>query len=166
MAGVLSRPLFRQHYQTGGGVSDLLERGRSMAGEALERGRGIGGVALERGRGAGGAAIEYLMKQGLSLEEALEQIRTNPRLMETLERGRGMAGQALERGRGMAGQALERGRGMAGQALEGGRAAMEDPRVRSTFERGKAMAGKALEGGRAAMERLHGVPPVVSAQVQ
>ena len=67
MAGVLSRPLFRQHYQTGGGVSDLWERGR-----------GMGGAALERGRGMGGAAVEYLMKQGLSLEEAVEQIKITP----------------------------------------------------------------------------------------
>jgi predicted RNase H-like HicB family nuclease len=159
MAGVLSRPLFRQHYQTGGGVSDLWERGRSMAGEALERGRGIGGAALERGRGAGGVAIEYLMKQGLSLEEALEQIRNNPRLIEALERGKGVAGATLERGRGMAGEAIERGR-----------ATMDDPRVRATLERGRGMAGEAIERGRGmageAIERgrgfidqIRGVPP-------
>jgi hypothetical protein len=54
MAGVLSRPLFRQHYQTGGGVSDpwgyssdQWERGKGMAGEALERGKGL----MERLRG-------------------------------------------------------------------------------------------------------------------
>ena len=126
MAGVLSRPLFRQHYQAGGGVSDLLERGR-----------GMGGAALERGRGMGGAAVEYLMKQGLSLEEAVEQLKNNPRLIEALERGEGIAGEALERGR----------------------AAIDDPRVRATFERGKGMAGEALERGRGLMERLHGVPP-------
>jgi hypothetical protein len=169
MTGVLSRPLFRQHYQTGGGVSDLLERGR-----------GMGGAALERGRGMGGAAVEYLMKQGLSLEEAIEQIKNNPRLIEalergraaiddprvraTLERGRGVAGEALERGRAAIDDprvraTLERGRGMAGEALERGRAAIDDPRVRATLERGRGMAGEALERGRGLMERLHGVPP-------
>ena len=103
MAGVLSRPLFRQHYQTGGGVSDLLERGR-----------GMGGAALERGMGMGGTAVEYLMKQGLSLEAAIEELKNNPRLIE-----------ALERGEALAGGALERGKAMAGGALEGGRRAME-----------------------------------------
>ena len=103
MAGVLSRPLFRQHYQAGGGVSDLLERGR-----------GMGGAALERGMGMGGTAVEYLMKQGLSLEAAIEELKNNPRLIE-----------ALERGEALAGGALERGKAMAGEALEGGRRAME-----------------------------------------
>jgi len=103
MADVLSRPLFRQHYQTGGGVSELFERGK-----------GMGGAALERGMGMGGTAVEYLMKQGLSLEAAIEELKNNPRLIE-----------ALERGEALAGGAFERGKAMAGGALEGGRAAME-----------------------------------------
>jgi|2_EtaG_2_1085320.scaffolds.fasta_scaffold00788_4 hypothetical protein len=155
MAGVLSRPLFRQHYQTGGGVSDPW----GYSSDQWERGKGIAGETLERGRGMGRATVEYLMKQGLSLEEAVEQIKNNPRLIEALERGRGVAGEALERGRGVAGEALERGRGIAGEALERGRAAIDDPRVRSTLERGRGMAGEALERGRGLMERLHGVPP-------
>jgi hypothetical protein len=77
MAGVLSRPLFRQHYQTGGGVSDpwgyssdQWERGKGIAGETLERGRGIAGEALERGRGIAGEAL----KRGRGLMERLHGV--------------------------------------------------------------------------------------------